>query len=71
LSAARLLYERAAAAGSARAARLAARSYDNAFLASSDNKRADRDTAVAWYRRAAALGDAESAERLRQLGDSR
>lgn len=68
LSAARLLYERAAASGSARGARLAARTYDRAYLnPTTADLAADRETALTWYRRAVALGDTEAAERLRQL----
>ena len=70
-SAARLLYQRAAEAGSARGARLTARTYDEAFLPPADaNMLADHDTARAWYARAASLGDAEAARRLKTL-DSR
>ena len=68
LSAARLLYQRAAEAGNARAARLAARTYDAAFLASADvTSLADPAAARAWYARAAALGDSEAISRLKSL----
>lgn len=69
LSAARLLFQRAAEGGSAVAARSVARTYDEAFLTPDQvNTAADGQAAHAWYVRAAALGDAESARRLQSLG---
>ena len=58
ISAARLLYERAAA-GDARAASALARTYDPAFLAEigTCGIRGDAALAAAWYRKAASLGD--------------
>lgn len=72
ISAARLLYKRAAEAGSAQGARLEARTYDEAFLPAADAVTlADHDTARLWYSRAAALGDAEAATRLKTLKQGR
>jgi hypothetical protein len=72
VSAARLLYQRAAEAGSAAGARLEARTYDAAFLPRSGSTiLADRDAARLWYSRAAALGDVEAATRLKTLNGGR
>ena len=72
VSAARLLYQRAAEAGSAQAARMTARTYDDAFLAGGDAAAmADPAAARAWYGRAAALGDAEAINRLKILNGGR
>ena len=72
VSAARLLYQRAAEAGSAPGARLAARTYDEAFLPQAETATlADRDAARNWYSRAAALGDGEAANRLKTLDGGR
>ncbi|MBV9785810.1 MAG: AAA family ATPase [Acidisphaera sp.] len=70
LSAARLLYARAAAAGSGPAATAIGKTYDPAFLASIGAKgiQPDQAAAVSWYRKAAALGDGEAARRLHELG---
>jgi TPR repeat protein len=59
ISAARLLYERAATAGDGRAAAALARTYDPAFLAEvgAHGIAADASLALAWYRKAASLGD--------------
>ena len=57
ISAARLLYERAAESGSAPAARQLARTYDSAFLPpATEGTLANAARAKFWYERAAALG---------------
>ncbi len=70
VSGARLFYERAADGGSARAATAAGKTYDPKFLASINAKgmQPDARSAAAWYRKAAALGNAEAPVLLRQLG---
>ena len=70
LAAARLYYERAAMAGSARAATAAAKTYDPIFVKNSGVRGARPDTvkALAWYRKAIELGDSEAAARLKRLG---
>ncbi|MBX6375692.1 MAG: hypothetical protein IRZ13_15850 [Acetobacteraceae bacterium] len=70
VSAARLLYERAANAGSASAAVAAGRTYDPAVLRviGALEIRPDPAAAAAWYRRAAALGDPAATAMLRRLG---
>jgi TPR repeat protein len=67
VSAARMLYQRAADAGVGVAARKLAETYDPAFLTAHDLRgiKPDPVAAGAWYRRAEALGDAEAIERLR------
>jgi TPR repeat protein len=67
--AARLLYQRAAALGSARAATAVGKTYDPRFLASihASGIAADRTVAAAWYRKGAASGDTEGADRLAGL----
>jgi hypothetical protein len=67
VSAARMLYQRAADAGVGVAALKLAETYDPAFLAARDLRgvKPDPVAAEAWYRRAEALGDAEATERLR------
>ncbi len=67
VSAARLLFERAAQAGSGAAALALAHSYDPRFLAELGTRglRPDPAAAARWYERADALGEAE-ATRLRQ-----
>ncbi|HTB44703.1 MAG TPA: hypothetical protein VK741_13825 [Acetobacteraceae bacterium] len=69
ITAARLLYERAAEQGSAVAATDAAETYDPAFLREIDAHgiQADQAAAAGWYRKAAALGDAGARERLRRM----
>jgi TPR repeat protein len=69
ISAARRLYERAAALGSARAATAVGKTYDAAFLATIGAQGIVPDQAAAseWYRKAAALGDREAADRLAKL----
>jgi TPR repeat protein len=66
VTAARLLYERAAAGGSGRAALAAGRTYDPAVLGALNARglRPDPDAAAAWYQRALALGEAEAAPLL-------
>ena len=72
ISAARLLYERAAEAGNGQAARQMARSYDPAFLPPAvANTLADLGRAKQWYQRAASLGNADSATRLKALNQGR
>jgi hypothetical protein len=67
--AARLLYERAAALGSAAAATAAGKTYDLDFLlrAGARGIGADPAAAAAWYRKAAALGDPEASARLSRI----
>jgi type II secretory pathway predicted ATPase ExeA len=69
ISAARRLYERAAALGSARAATAVGKTYDPVFLASihATGISADRGVAAEWYRKGAALGDREGAAGLARL----
>lgn len=66
ISGARLLYERAAAAGSGDAAMTMGKTFDATFLARIGVTRMSADPAMAmsWYRRAAALGNAEAGARL-------
>jgi type II secretory pathway predicted ATPase ExeA/TPR repeat protein len=70
ISAARLLFTRAAGAGSAEAATKMGKTYDPAFLSEIGAIGIAPDIAAAktWYGRAASLGDAEAAERLKRLG---
>jgi TPR repeat protein len=67
---ARLLYERAAEAGSALGAMALAATYDPAELQrlGALGLKADRDAARRWYERARQLGAVEAEERLRRLG---
>jgi hypothetical protein len=67
--AARMLFERAAGLGSASAATRAGKTYDIEFLLQSGARgiRGDQNTAAAWYRRAAALGDPEARARLARI----
>ncbi len=58
LSAARLLYRRAAEGGSAEAAYALGRTYDPAVMTGLSMAQADKQEALRWYRRAAAAGDA-------------
>lgn len=73
VAAARLFYERAAALGNAQAATLLGKTYDAGFLASirATGITPDRALAVSWYRKGAALGDAESVRRLAVLTANR
>jgi len=70
LAAARLLYERAAAAGDARGALGVGRTYDPKVLVQIGARgiQADPDRAAAWYHKALDLGDTTAAVQLRQLG---
>ncbi|MBL6078113.1 hypothetical protein JMJ56_08850 [Belnapia sp. T18] len=70
ISAARLLYQRAATAGSGQAAIAMGRTYDPAFLASTRAQgiQGDRALAATWYRQALALGITEAKDRLAELG---
>jgi|HubBroStandDraft_1064217.scaffolds.fasta_scaffold28378_3 hypothetical protein len=67
--AARLLYERAAAMGSAKAATSAGKTYDIDFLSQSGARgiRPDQTAAAAWFRKAAALGDPEARSLLARI----
>ena len=67
--AARLLFERAAALGSASAATAAGKTYDIAFLPRSIARgiQTDQRAAAAWYDRAAALGDPEAGALLTRV----
>jgi TPR repeat protein len=67
--AARLLYERAAAMGSAKAATSAGKTYDVDFLAQSGARgiRPDQTAAATWFRKAAALGDPEARSLLARI----
>jgi hypothetical protein len=69
ISAARLLYERAARAGSGEATADVGRTHDPTVLAQLGTRGMQPDPvlAAAWYRHAIALGDAASAERLQRL----
>jgi TPR repeat protein len=73
ISAARLLYERAAVAGSGPAALKLARTYDPEMLAQAGARgiRGDPEAAESWYRRAISLGEAAAEAPLRQLTDAR
>jgi hypothetical protein len=69
ISAARLLYERAADSGNARAATGVGKTYDPNFLRDIGARglTPDANRAAEWYRRAAEAGDAEAAQRLERL----
>ena len=69
VSAARLFYERAAAAGSGAAALAMGRTHDPGILAGLGVRglRADREAAAAWYRRALGMGEPEAEALLRRL----
>ncbi|MBK1660822.1 hypothetical protein E2C05_32465 [Paracraurococcus ruber] len=70
VSAARLLYGRAAQAGSAEAMLGLGKSHDPRFLAGIGVRglQGDAATAILWYRRALAQGAAEAAEGLQRNG---
>jgi TPR repeat protein len=72
ISAARLLYERAALAGEAKAATAAGKTYDPNFLReiSAHGVPPRPDRAAEWYRKAADAGDAEAGARLTKLQDA-
>ena len=69
ISAARLLYDRAASAGSARAATAMGKTYDATVLAGVGAVGLSPDPALAaqWYRRGLGLGDEEARARLQSL----
>jgi hypothetical protein len=69
IAAARLLYERAAMSGNARAAMLAGKTYDPLYFDEIGVRGmvADRAKAIEWYSAAAALGDREAALRTEKL----
>jgi hypothetical protein len=65
-SSARLLFQRAAEAGSSAAAIALGKTYDPNFTGNAAAR--DPDRAAAWYRKAAALGDPAAADLLKRLG---
>jgi TPR repeat protein len=69
LSAARRLYERAAAGGDGRTATGVGKTYDPLFLSAIGARgiQADAAAAARWYRRAIDLGDESAAERLKRI----
>jgi hypothetical protein len=71
IAGARLLFERAAMAGNARAAMMAGKTYDPAFFREAGviGFRADRTKAIEWYRRAVSLGNNEANARIQALGN--
>lgn len=72
VSAARLLFERAAESGNAQGAFRLARTYDTNYLPAADAATlGNRAEARIWYGRAASLGDREAASRLRDLNAGR
>ncbi len=70
IAGARPFFERAAMAGSARAATQVGKTYDPLFLHAAGvlGVQADPAQAVRWYRRAAELGDEEAKRRMAALG---
>ena len=72
VSAARLLYERAASAGSARAATAMGKTFDAAVLAGVGAVSLSPDPALAalWYRRGLSLGDEDARTRLQPVPPS-
>ena len=72
ISAARLVYGRAAAAGSGAAATALGRTWDPGYLAGIGGRgiTGDEKEAASWYRQGSALGDIAAGERLRQLGQA-
>jgi type II secretory pathway predicted ATPase ExeA len=73
ISAARLLYERAAEAGNAKAATAVGKTYDPAFLRqiAARGVAPQPERAAEWYRRALEAGDTEAGARLSALGETR
>lgn len=68
VASARLLYERAADAGAARAAVRMAQTFDPVLLDPQlRDARSDRGAAIVWYRRARDLGAIEVTDRLKSL----
>jgi hypothetical protein len=72
IASARLLYERAAEVGDGRGALRMGMTFDPVFLARLRLRgiQTDKDQAIAWYRRASALGNAEAELLQRELGNS-
>jgi TPR repeat protein len=72
VSAARLLFERAAAGGDSRGATGAGKTYDPVFLMRIGARgiQGDPVAAATWYRRAIELGDRSAVERLTQMSQS-
>ena len=72
ISAARLVYGRAAAGGSGAAAAALGRTWDPRFLAGIGGRgiSGDEATAARWYRQGMTLGEAAAGEWLRQLGQA-
>jgi AAA domain len=70
ITAARLLYQRAASLGSGRGATAVGKTYDPDFLAAIrvTGPRPDRSIARTWYQNGMTLGDAEAAPLLQRLG---
>jgi TPR repeat protein len=69
ISAARLVFHRAATSGSAKAMTALGATYDSAFFGKGRTIGIRPDPAIAadWYRKAAAIGDTEAAARLKRL----
>jgi TPR repeat protein len=69
IASARLVYERAADAGEARAAVRLGESFDPVYLDGSHVRglQGNRDMAASWYRRARDLGATGAASRLKKL----
>lgn len=69
IAAARLIFEELANRGSGRGALALARSYDPAFIPSSQASalKPDVNEAMKWYKRAATYGNAEAKRRLATL----
>jgi hypothetical protein len=69
IAAARLLFQRAADAGNARAALALGKTYDPDYLAANPGQaeRPDPARAAAWYRKAGGLGDPQAADLLKRL----
>jgi TPR repeat protein len=65
ISAARLLFQRAARAGNAAAATALAKTFDPNFMATESAR--DPDRAAAWYQEAIDLGDPGAADLLKRL----
>jgi TPR repeat protein len=72
ISAARLLYGRAADSDDARAATQLGKTYDPLFLSKirAWSVPTDAMTAAKWYRKAMALGDGEATERFKRLAEA-
>jgi TPR repeat protein len=73
ISAARLLFTRAAESGNGEAALALGDTYNSVFLAEHRvaGPQADPESAKRWYHRAFALGEPRASERLARLGDDR